>query len=374
MAQRRSTPLRTPKSNKIHVHIKNALLLGNTKLLDRYLRRGGEPECPDRHGMTLLMVAAFYNQRAMLEKLLEAGANIHATHDDLRTALHFALMDPETLPPLVRTPAGDVGYPKMPPETRDPGAMGEIARRLLEVGSSPDMALDPARITIRTRSRLKTPLQLAVLQKNTALVRLLLDYGATPDSTDLMGTTPLMEAAQYAYTDIVKALLEAEADPCVTRRDSKRALHLVMESLCTLTQDQRRHDERAKVTLNADQWALLTQKHSLTIDMLIAHGARPDISTLGGDTALKLAIRAGLPSIFELLLAHCKDLDQMRFSNEGTLHVLLEQRLPQETLVHMASLLLQAGADPQQTNKAGQSAVDIATDKGQTWFLSLLSH
>ena len=71
-----------------------------------------------------------------------------------------------------------------------------------------------------------TPLLHAIHKAQPASTAALLDAGANPNGTDSDGTTPLMMAAGYGYTDIVKLLLAHGADPRVATRDGITALDL----------------------------------------------------------------------------------------------------------------------------------------------------
>lgn len=57
----------------------------------------------------------------------------------------------------------------------------------------------------------KTPLIIAVENGNMSQAKTLLDKGANPDASDLLGTTPLMIASAKGYVDIVILLLQSGA-------------------------------------------------------------------------------------------------------------------------------------------------------------------
>jgi hypothetical protein len=71
-----------------------------------------------------------------------------------------------------------------------------------------------------------TPLLHAVHKAQPASVTALLNAGANPNAADPHGTTPLMLAAGYGYTDIVKILLAHKANPRLTASDGITALDL----------------------------------------------------------------------------------------------------------------------------------------------------
>jgi uncharacterized protein len=71
-----------------------------------------------------------------------------------------------------------------------------------------------------------TPLLHAVHKEQPESVTALLDAGANANGTDASGTTPLMMAAGYGYTEIVKILLAHGANPRLAMRDGVTAIDL----------------------------------------------------------------------------------------------------------------------------------------------------
>jgi FOG: Ankyrin repeat len=71
-----------------------------------------------------------------------------------------------------------------------------------------------------------TPLLHAIHKAQPGATTALLDGGANPNGTDADGTTPLMMAAGYGYTDIVKILLARGANPRLATGDGVTALDL----------------------------------------------------------------------------------------------------------------------------------------------------
>jgi ankyrin repeat protein len=71
-----------------------------------------------------------------------------------------------------------------------------------------------------------TPLLHAIHKAQPGSTAALLDAGANPNGTDTNGTTPLMMAAGYGYTDIVKILLARGANPRLATNDGISAIDL----------------------------------------------------------------------------------------------------------------------------------------------------
>jgi hypothetical protein len=71
-----------------------------------------------------------------------------------------------------------------------------------------------------------TPLLHAVHKAQPGAISALLDAGANANGADSHGQTPLMMAAGYGYTDIVKILLAHGANPRLPMRDGVTAIDL----------------------------------------------------------------------------------------------------------------------------------------------------
>lgn len=99
-----------------------------------------------------------------------------------------------------------------------------------------------------------TPLLHAIHKAQPGATAALLEAGANPNGTDTSGTTPLMMAAGYGYTDIVKILLAHGANPRLATSDGITALDLARSGVpdidrFTVFDCQ---DDTVKTLLNAD--------------------------------------------------------------------------------------------------------------------------
>jgi ankyrin repeat protein len=125
-----------------------------------------------------------------------------------------------------------------------------------------------------------------VYEKRTAL---------TVTEIELMGATPLFLAAEVNNIDVVKALVEAEADPLIANERGTTPL-IMSAGAGTDVQRMRSDDERAT--------ALETAK------FLVEHGA--DVNQAGqyGWTALHAASYQGLSDVIEYLVSKGAKIDQ----------------------------------------------------------------
>ncbi|KAG2449821.1 hypothetical protein HYH02_005344 [Chlamydomonas schloesseri] len=156
-----------------------------------------------------------------------------------------------------------------------------------------------------------TPLLIAVENAHMGLLRVLLEAGANPNLADTSGDTPLISAATEGLLDMARALLDAGAAVNAQRRDGWVAL----------------------------MGAVLSRSAALT-ELLLGAGAAAGVLVPPG---VHLAMES------TPLMAAC---------GEGA--------------VDVAKLLLAAGADPNQANTAGQTAVWCACRGGRTEAVELL--
>ncbi|MEA2328755.1 MAG: uncharacterized protein QOE68_3714 [Thermoanaerobaculia bacterium] len=94
----------------------------------------------------------------------------------------------------------------------------EVIRLLTSRGANPNLS--------DTAVNSWTPLLHAVHKSQPGAIAALLDAGANPNEADPHGTTSLMLAAGYGYTDIVKILLAHKANPRLAASDGITAIDL----------------------------------------------------------------------------------------------------------------------------------------------------
>ena len=132
--------------------------------------------------------AAFHGHWKLCEFLIEQGADVnHANPSTGETALHAALCKPNR-------PAYDL-----------------VVRVLLAAGANPDRATTPGVETgsfMRDcRTRGETPLHRAAAFGSEAVIRMLLDSGATKSAKDAHGDSPLSWASWHVRPDAILRLL-----------------------------------------------------------------------------------------------------------------------------------------------------------------------
>lgn len=104
----------------------------------------------------------------------------------------------------------------------------EVASALLTAGADPD--------AVATNGTGLRPLHAATAARASAIVRALLDAGATVDARQAGGFTPLMAAAKHGDTASLRLLLAAGADPSLPADDGSTARSLAAPEAADLLQ------------------------------------------------------------------------------------------------------------------------------------------
>ena len=195
----------------------------------------------------------------------------------------------------------------------------ELVALLLDAGAEVDAANDYG----------VGPLSLACTNRNAAMVERLLDAGADPDVTTLMGETALMTCARTGSAAAVAALLDRGATTLEAREAS--------------------HGQTALM------WAA-TQSNPDVVRVLLEHGA--DVHARSDSYRLPVSLGDGNP--FEKYVMQ---------PQRGSTPLLFAAR---HGRIENARLLIEAGADVDDTAPSGESALVLASFSGQGAFARFL--
>ena len=242
----------------------------------------------DAAGSTALMQSAYAGTLAIMETLIDAGADVTASNRRKATALHWALSDPMKVKLLLLHGAAIDARTVDGRTALHAAAMqpmgGRVVKLLLEVGADVD-----------ARSMTgNTPLfgAAAAGLENTLL---LLDHGANPNIPSQTGATPLMVART---ADVVWLLVAKGAHINARSKRGETALAAAAgrgddESVTLLLSkgaDVNATDYRGYTPLmHATQY---DRDSPDVVRLLLAYGANPNV-TAEGQTAASIAARRG---------------------------------------------------------------------------------
>lgn len=159
----------------------------NTQLLELCFAENIDVNAPSADGRTPLLIATQQQDGAMVQRLLDAGANPNIADASGATPLSIAIAQQD----------------------------GAIAQRLLDRRANVNVA-DQAGTT---------PLLKATMQHDAASVQRLLDAGANVDTADRAGTTPVMVAASYDNGELLRALVSRSSNIDVADAEGRTAAH-----------------------------------------------------------------------------------------------------------------------------------------------------
>lgn len=223
-----------------------------------------------------------------------------------------------------------------------------------------------------------TPLIIATLQNNLAIVTLLLAAGAKTEARDEEGRTSLMLAAQKGFVEIAQALLAKGSDPTAKSYDGWTALiiacyagHTELVHILLARCGQADIKWRTKQGLNA--LAIAVGQHHMPggrmkiIKMLLSNDAKVDSRTLSGWTSLIKAAYGGHDDVIQLLLASGADINAAAQNGFTALIA-----AAQNGWIDCVSLLLEKGADCNAKTSDGSTALIAACNGGYTEIVELL--
>ena len=312
-----------------------ACVNGNADMVRRLLDSGADPNAADPGGETALMTAARTGAPATLRLLLERGATVDAREPEFgQTALMIAVREnhdaavqvlleagasanaqtrkgptPAFVPPCKGTGCGSEGVGINRGGLPDRGRRAEVkggmtpllyaardgnvsaARRLVDAGA--DLELGDAN-GIR-------PLLMSLLNNQLGVARFLLSRKANVNADDFWGRTPLWAAVEYRNLDMNNNDQDSPTDNGVDRAP---ILEVITELIAAGANVNARTRElppsrRWLYSLNDVSWVDFTGQtpflraalsaDTVTMRLLVEHGADPNLPTLAGTTPLMAA-------------------------------------------------------------------------------------
>lgn len=300
---------------ELNLSLANALKAGDIDAVRKHIGLGADPNIRDDYalpretlleslkrtllhrprpsfgmGVTPLMIAAAFEDLALVRLLLERGADPKATvHGS--NALMFA------------TGAEDVCFMDSPqgrPESPTAVSAREVIRALLEAGCNPNQQQD---------LQLDTPFQIAIDFEDDEIDRLFLQHGADWRIKDRFAQSALTSAVSSGRVGLVKRFLSEGADPNeANNRHHESVLELAawkgsIEVLRVLLDAGANVNHRSASINNS---ALLVAVHDgkgppEVVKLLLERGADVTAKAYDGTTVQQMAEQRGDPRIIALI-------------------------------------------------------------------------
>ena len=366
----------------------NVLFWGNPDLVKLFISKG--IKLPDFH------LSAFKGDLANVKRLLEKGANVDTTDDQLDwTALHWAAFaDTTEIAEFLLAKGADINAKGLRDRTPLHVAVihrkVEIAELLVSHGAD-----------IHVEARWNTPLSIAVENGDTAMAEMLAKHAGY---TDAQRWIPLHIGVNTGDRKKVEEILSQGANINVADDYSGyTALHwAVLNGHKSMVEMliAKGADINAKGGVFGATPIQYAAGHREIVDILLAEGADIYAKDRGGGTAMHYLAWEGMVDVMSFLLEKGWDIEATNFAGGTPLgHAVINNQVEaaeflidqganvnvrynqdtsylhkavQNANFQMVELLLGAGADVDVRTRNGQTPLDLAKEKGQTEIVELL--
>lgn len=320
--------------------LRQAILNDDIQAFETLIDQGADLEDKGRDGESVLMMALRYRaDKSFIPMLIQKGANPNSIDSNGQTPLHYVASTnspaPETVKFLIDSGADlDVADQIM---GRTPlllalsqgtdDRQSQVVRVLLEAGSNPQAIDDQGR----------TPLMMAAARwrLDSGIVPLLLDRGANVEAKDRRGWTPLMFAIdQSAHNCVYLARTGKHCERCL---DASELVELLLHN----------GSDIEATTINGTTPLMLAAKHHTSpeiLQLLLNNGAHLESKDNDGQTALMYA--AKYQKYFKhnpYQLGNANQLNLLKTANRAT-----------------AQRLVEEGANIEARDSAGKTALTLA--------------
>jgi len=282
---------------------------GHHTIVKELINQGANTEaCSGAQGFTPLHYAAWKGHSRVLEILLGAGVKSSQVdteglaplalaciegHLEAVNALLFGKVDAEV--------QAHSRNNKRPLHFAAEGGHHHVLRALLESGVTEDPTTIPEK---------ETPLHLALFKDERSyleVLKVLLEYEADVNKPRSDGCTTLHLAAKYGCVDAVRSLLEAGADPAATNRKGHSVLYFAVSAgqtdVAKLLLDE---GVDANFSKNGDAMRVLfkaaEEARTELLQLLVDRGADIEVRDNSGWTALQFAARYSTEPTVRLLV------------------------------------------------------------------------
>jgi cytohesin len=364
---------------------------GHKAMVDLLLSKGAKPGAQASQGLTPLHLAVLKGYETVAKALIEAGAPVNGklsgesqgSTADLNWFIHGAHAPLHV--------AVEAGYPALVSLLISKGAEinGESGGRT-PLSYAVELHLQPiVEVLLKARADPNAgsqdlPLHFAAYYGENHMVESLLASGADPNRKSVLHfgmvmsgprtvdgrsspISPLSLAVMKKQVAAIKLLLEAKADPNEMSYISAWKRPIIYDALSdpAILELFLKAGANPNVKYDEDQYqnpplqAVVSQNQQSQAELLLAHGADVNAANKNGWTALHQAAAGGSKPIAELLIKAGARVNQRDFSGNTPLLLAVSSKHPE-----VAQLLLESKADPNIRDKNGQTPLDIAKTIG----------
>ena len=303
------------------------------------IKHGVDVNVVNSRCQTPLWFACYDGQEHLVHILLDKGADRNIAHKNGNSSLHAALhgfCSIEIIQALNShgahvNPVNNIG--ETPLVLACKTAQKESVSILLKAKADPNIANADGFTSLHAAID-------ASCSKET--VQELIHNGATVNSIDKKGRTPLLIGCLKRQVELIEVLLGARADPAIADEESFSCLHAAVDGRCS----------------------------TKTLQALIDHGARShiDAKRKDGTNALLCACSARQSESVRCLLENGADVNISKPDGNTTLHVAISGNCNNETLEQ----IIHKGVAINAVNSNGETALQLTCYTSQMEFVRLL--
>jgi len=346
---------------------------GNAKTVLESLQQGAHIEARDINGATPLILAAESHQIPILELLLQKGAAAEAKDQNGVTALvHAARSGFVDVVELLLT------------KTPDVNDKNQALFAVTETGYATVFISAEEYKTLRGVVPPGHGENERIVSPYLKTAKLLLSSGAEIEARNENGDTPLIRAAGFGQTDIVRLLLETGADPEATNKGGSTALaaaacecavasmHDTLDIEKMLLEKRGAKGARDKqggmALLAAAAWGRVQN-----VKLLLDNGAPIEATDDEGNTALMISASGSAVSTIDtvrLLLENGANVEAK--NSHGDTALILAASEEGIDSIDKVKILLKKGANVRTENADGSTALSLARKNGHDEIAQLL--
>ena len=225
------------------------------------------------------------------------------------------------------------------------------------------LAIGPQDVNSQNFRDKSTPLHLASQEGHLDIVRFLIEHDANMAAQDQDGWTPLHVVSQSDHLDVARFLVEHVANAEAQDRCGRTPLHLasqrgrldVARSFVENGANAEAQDWRGRTPLH-----LASQRGRLGVArFLVEHGANTEAQDQCGSTPLHLASQGGRLGVTQFLIEHSANAEAQDQPGQTPLHLASEWGR-----LDVARFLVEHGANMEAQNQHGWTPLHLASQRG----------